>query len=286
MVSLTLSRVVPGIGVTMPARRRPAREQRALADVGLAPASTTRMPSRSSAPLRARSSTPSSSATMRASRPRASARSRKSISSSGNRASPRPACAASTSASRSALTCAENAPASERPPSAPPARCWLRSGRSPPRPGRGRAAVEEGALGELARPASAQTRHRLQAARQQQLQQHRAAMRLQFRAPLRRCRNRRRKWMARPWSSVEPSAARKGPAGRHARHERRAHSAAIRGDRSGRSRRARCPTAPRRRRAVATATMGSWRFGQHGDSERRRRCVECRRTAFPRHYAG
>mmetsp|Transcript_32493 Transcript_32493/g.76309 ORF Transcript_32493/g.76309 Transcript_32493/m.76309 type:complete len:214 (-) Transcript_32493:272-913(-) len=83
MVWLTLSRVVPGMGVTM-ASSAPASalSSELLPTLGW-PASTTFRPSRSRAPWRVRAWTALSCAVRRSSRPKASAFSRKSISSSG-----------------------------------------------------------------------------------------------------------------------------------------------------------------------------------------------------------
>ena len=115
IVSLTLSRVVPAIGVTI-ASSAPASalSSELLPTLGW-PAITTLMPSRSSAPWRARSSTAATLSLMAFRRPRALAFSRKSISSSGKSSVASTSMRSATSWSRRPLTSAEKAPLSERP---------------------------------------------------------------------------------------------------------------------------------------------------------------------------
>ena len=117
IVSPTLSRVVPGIGVTIASSAPASALSSELLPTFGWPASTTWMPSRSSAPWRARSQhARRAAAAMRASRPRASALLEEvDLLVRESRASPRPACAARRAASRSASISRENAPASERP---------------------------------------------------------------------------------------------------------------------------------------------------------------------------
>jgi hypothetical protein len=83
MVWLTTSRVVPGTGVTMASSAPASALSSELLPAFGWPAITTLMPSRSSAPWRARCITPASVACSRSSWPCASAFCRKSISSSG-----------------------------------------------------------------------------------------------------------------------------------------------------------------------------------------------------------
>ena len=151
------------------------------------------MPSRSSAPWRARASTASSCAPVAASRPRASARSRKSISSSGKSSVASTSMRSSISASASAsISLRERAVERAR------GRARRRFGAGVDQVGDGfglgqvELVVEEGALGEFARPGDAQARRArpvrrridrgggLEAAREQQLQHDRAAVRLQL----------------------------------------------------------------------------------------------------------
>ena len=180
----TLSRVVPGIGVTM-ASSAPASalSSELLPTLGW-PASTTWMPSRSSAPWRARSSTASTAArdarpAGRAHRPARGSRSPR----RGSRAWPRPACAARRAASRRASTSRENAPASER-PAERAAASVLASIRSATASACARSSLSLRKARCVNSPGSARrkptARAGFEAARQQQLQHHRPAVRLQL----------------------------------------------------------------------------------------------------------
>ena len=114
MVWVTTSRVVPATGVTI-ASSAPASAFRSelLPPFGW-PAMTTLMPSRNSAPCRARCITRPSVCCSRSSWPCASACCRKSISSSGKSSVASTSMRNWISASRSAWTSAENSPASDR----------------------------------------------------------------------------------------------------------------------------------------------------------------------------
>ena len=114
IVSCTLSRVVPAIGVTMassaPAKALSSEDLPALG----CPAITTRMPSRSKAPWRAAPSTLASAACRPSSCPWASALRKKSISSSGKSSVASTNRRRRTKPSRSWSTSREKSPASER----------------------------------------------------------------------------------------------------------------------------------------------------------------------------
>ena len=167
------------------------------------PARTTRMPSRSSAPWRARRQHRVDAArARRASRPRASARSRKSISSSGKSSVASTSMRSSTSASASGVDLARER-AVERARRRARRGFGARVDQVGHRLGLGQVelVVEEGALGELAGLGEAQAaagaprRMRvglgrgLEAAREQQLQHDRRRRAPAARARLRRCRN-------------------------------------------------------------------------------------------------
>ena len=160
IVSPTLSRVVPGMAVTIASSAPASALSSELLPTFGWPASTTRMPSRSSAPWRARRQHRGDlPACASASRPRASARSRKSISSSGKSS------VASTSM-RSSTSCRASASISAREGAVERARRRARRGfgAGVDQVGDGlglrqvELVVEEGALGELARPGEAQAR--------------------------------------------------------------------------------------------------------------------------------
>jgi hypothetical protein len=108
------------------------------------------MPSRSSAPCRVRCITRASCACSASSWPCASARFRKSISSSGKSSVASTSMRRWISLSRKVAISSENSPDSERPRCGPRPPCWRRSGRPRPRPGPGRACRSEGALREFA----------------------------------------------------------------------------------------------------------------------------------------
>ena len=113
-VSATRSRVVPGMGVTMASSAPASALSRLLLPTLGWPASTTRRPSRSSAPWRVRCRQRSSAAWMPARRSRARAFSRKSISSSGKSSVASTSMRSSTSCAARPATSSENAPARER----------------------------------------------------------------------------------------------------------------------------------------------------------------------------
>jgi hypothetical protein len=115
--------------------------------------------------------------------------------------------------------------------------------------------VEEGALRELARLGQAAARAGLQAARQQQLQQHRAAVGLQLEHVLAGVGVRRREVQRQALVDGAPSASRKGSSVAWRGASVRPQTAAISGPESAPEART-MPTAPRPG-AVAMATMGS-----------------------------
>ena len=115
IVCVTLSRVVPAIAVTIATSAPASASAGSTCRRSARPASTTFRPSRSSAPWLAWASTACSACASSLELPlRIGSACRKSISSSGNRASPRPACAAGSTPSTSAATAPENSPDSER----------------------------------------------------------------------------------------------------------------------------------------------------------------------------
>ena len=183
MVWLTTSRVVPGIGVTI-ASSAPASalSSELLPALGW-PAITTLMPSRSSAPWRARRSTAASVSCSRASWPWASACCRKSISSSGKSSVASTSMRRWISASRSWCTSRENSPASER-LALRAAASVLASIRSAIASAWARSILSLRKARRVNSPGCGQPqadgRAGLQAARQQQLQHHRPAVRLQL----------------------------------------------------------------------------------------------------------
>ena len=223
IVSPTLSRVVPGIGVTIASSAPASALSSELLPTFGWPASTTRMPSRSSAPWRARRQHrgdlrrwPRRAAGAR--RPARGSRSPPRES----RASPRPACAARRSCRRAAPISRENAPSSERAAeraaasvlasirSATASACArsslsLRKARSVNSPGRARR--RRGSRGRPIGRSRRRPRGSAPAA---------AAARPDRRAPaararLRRCRNAAPgKWIARPRSIGAPWRSRKG----------------------------------------------------------------------------
>ena len=249
------------------------------------------MPSRSSAPWRARCSTASTPAARACSRPRASAAARKSISSSGKSSVASTSRRSSTSASRERVDLAR-----ERAVERARRRARRRFGAGVDQVGDGfglrevELVVEEGALGELAGLGDAQVRQSRAAGRRvgsAPASRQRASSSCSTTGPPCACSSSTSspvyecgagKWSARP-RSIGVARRRRGTARRSpgAATSARPQTAAISGASDAPETRT-MPTAPRPL-AVATATIGSsWRASGSIGTLRRRgeRCATCR----------